>query len=135
MKIKENMNSKSKNIDDIIQNTISNLNEVINLKTIVGDIIDIDDNKKIIPICKVNVGLIVGGGEIENNKKRLQKPFAGGSGTGFNITPVGFIYIYGDEFRYVQIQEVSIEDNLIKAINIILNKYVKKESDDNETKK
>lgn len=119
------MDEKNQRVDLIIDYTLKNLKELVESNTVVGKPMIIDDKTKIIPLNKINLGFVAGGGEVCNDtkansstKKIYSKgfPFAGGSGSGFNITPIGFLVFKGDEVNFVSscIQPMNNVMNLIE---------------------
>lgn len=118
--------SYNNNLDEIIQNTISNLKNILKTNTVVGEPIVID-NIKIIPVCKVNVGIILGGGELSHNKKfNKTYPITAGTGSGFNVIPIGFVIIQDNKTRFINIEINTLENNFSKAINMLLEKITNK---------
>ena len=78
---------KSKNLEenanDIIDTAMQRLKDVIDVNTVVGSIIVVDADTRVLPISKVSVGFVAGGGELNTKSKKVAKlPFAGGSGSG-----------------------------------------------------
>ena len=59
MKYNENTTS----IDELISNAVDKIKAIVDSSTIVGDSIVSPDGTQIIPISKVAVGFVVGGGE------------------------------------------------------------------------
>ena len=85
---------ESKSIENLINGTMENLHALVEANTIVGDKIFTPEGAVIIPISKVSVGYVVGGGEYVDvaRKRKLDTfPLAGGSGGGVTVTPVGFL--------------------------------------------
>ena len=73
------------NINNLIDESISNIKSLMETNTIIGDPVIAPDGTIIIPISKVSVGFIVGGGEYsDKSSRRVAKhyPMAGGSGGG-----------------------------------------------------
>ena len=101
------------NVDEIIQNTLSNIKKIIDTNTIVGEPIVLGVTT-IIPVSKVSVGLITGAGEMYN-KRASNLPFAGGSGSGFNLTPMGFISVTNDKVKFLPIDGSIVYSDLITA--------------------
>ena len=98
-------------VDEIIQNTLTNLKKIIDTNTIVGEPITFGVTT-IVPVSKVSVGVITGAGEL-NNKKCNTLPFAGGSGSGFNLTPMGFVSIVNDKVKFLPIDNSIVYSDLI----------------------
>ena len=106
-----------KPIENVLEQTLKNLRGIIDVNCIVGQPIK-QEETTIIPISKVSVGFVSGGGEYDGkNKKKnfLTYPFAGGSGGGCNLTPIGFIVILKDKVEFLK---VDFENNIDKIIDI-----------------
>ncbi len=106
-----------KPVEDVLEETLKNLKSIIDVDSIIGKPITEKDTT-IIPISKVSLGFVSGGGEYNNQKKKkceVNYPFAGGSGGGCNITPIGFLVIIKDNVRFIK---VDCESNIEKVIDI-----------------
>lgn len=88
-----NSNEHKVSLDSIINDSLKNLKNIIDANTIIGDEVKTSDGTIIIPISKIIVGFVAGGGEIETNYKNEPNnyPFAGASGAGFTVVPIGFL--------------------------------------------
>ena len=54
-------------IENLISETLSKMKSMIDITTIVGTPITIENKTIIIPISKASIGLVVGGGDINNS--------------------------------------------------------------------
>jgi len=116
---------ESKSIQDLIEKTMENLHCLIETNTIVGEPILSADGSIIIPISKVSVGYVVGGGEYTDvaiRKKNCQYPLAGGSGGGMTITPVGFLIESKDGIRYIDIETKDAYQSVLNLFNKLVDK-------------
>lgn len=104
-----------KPVENVLENTLKNMKTMIDIDCIVGSPI-LQNEVCIIPISKVAVGFVSGGGEYDAKKKKLAYPFAGGSGGGCNITPIGFLVISGGNVQFVK---VEAESNIEKVVDIV----------------
>ena len=109
------------NVDEIIQNTLNNIKKIIDTNTIVGEPIMLGATT-IIPVSKVSVGIITGAGEM-NNKRSCNLPFAGGSGSGFNLTPMGFVSVTNDKVKFLPIDNSIVYSDLITAARGFVNNF------------
>ena len=50
-------------IENIIKTTMENLQTLINVNTIVGSPVRVDNNTMVIPVSHVSIGFVSGGGE------------------------------------------------------------------------
>ena len=86
-------------IDQIIETAFTRLKAMADADTIVGRAVTTDDGTVLIPISKLSVGFVAGGGEYSEvtlaGKKPADKdfPFAGGSGAGLSVSPIAFIVV------------------------------------------
>lgn len=106
-----------KPVENVLEQTLKNLRGIIDVDCIVGEPIKKEETT-IIPISKVSVGFVSGGGEYDGKDKRknsLSYPFAGGSGGGCNLTPIGFLIILKDKVEFLK---VDYENNIEKIIDI-----------------
>ncbi|MBR5012551.1 MAG: sporulation protein YtfJ [Clostridia bacterium] len=119
---------ENKSIENLINGTMENLHTLVEANTIVGDKIFTPDGGVIIPISKVSVGYVVGGGEyidVARKKKFETFPLAGGSGGGVTVTPVGFLISSAGTIEYIDIENKTAFENALKIINKIASKFAK----------
>ena len=119
---------ENNSIENLINGTMENLHTLVEANTIVGDKIFTPDGGVIIPISKVSVGYVVGGGEyidVARKKKFETFPLAGGSGGGVTVTPVGFLISSAGTIEYIDIENKTAFENALKIINKIASKFAK----------
>lgn len=86
-------------IDNMMQTTMESIRGMVDVNTVVGAPVMDQKGTTIIPISKVSFGFVAGGGEyaIEDNKQKPVPtdifPFAGGTGAGVSVQPVGFLVV------------------------------------------
>ena len=119
------------NIDDIIEKTFSHIKDIVDANTVIGTVIKITEDIIVLPISRISVGLVSGGGNITKNKNSM----TAGSGTGFNIEPVGFVAINGGILEFLPVHAgsdlgVSVVDSVVK----IFDRYLEKSGENNEEK-
>ena len=84
--------SNHNDIDDLISNAFDKIKMIVDANTIIGEKLETKDGTFIIPISKVTVGYVVGGGEYADlSARRVDNhyPLSRGSGGGMSVTPVG----------------------------------------------
>lgn len=120
-------------ISSIVETAVGNLSKVAEVNTIIGNPIVTMDGKTIMPISQISFAFMAGGGEYgdKNVSKNLLKEglsghFAGGSGGGASLNPVGFLVIDKDGVSVVNVPE---EGNMGKVLDIVKDvlKNVKKD--------
>ncbi len=108
-------------IENIMSGTLNNLRQFMEVDTVIGKPIPME-GRIIIPVSKVNLGFLVGGGEYNESlpKKSEQHPYATGSGAGVSVTPVGFLVVQGDGQKLIKIDDSS-DDKWADLISLALN--------------
>ena len=99
-------------IEELMKTTLSNLKSIIDVNTIIGEPINNSFGAVILPISKVSIGLVSGGGEYNGRKKQTNLPFAGGSGAGVSVTPIGFLAIINEVPNFIKIENRTNFDKL-----------------------
>ena len=120
-------------IEEVITDTLKNIKNIIEIDTIIGTPIKTENNNIVIPVSKVSVGYVGGGGEYYDTKiKKIDHPFALGSGAGMSIEPIGFLIEEKGIVRYV---ETGNQSNLYKFVNTLIDtlKSFKLKGDKNES--
>ena len=127
-------NEDSNKIDEVMKTAFYNIRSLIDVDVVVGKTIYAND-MMILPLTKVSMGFVSGGGEYYSelkNIKDMQYPFSGGSGAGFSIQPIGFLVIDGKCVNLVKVEQKSAFDKLVEAVPEVakfLSKNFKKKKD------
>ena len=121
-------------IESLMEIAMNNIQDMIDVNTIIGEPIYIDSNITIIPVSKVSFGFVAGGSEfnsetIEEYKRKdkdeeisYKNPFGGGSGAGVNITPMSFLVINNGNIKLMPVEYCSTIDKIVDYIPDIINK-------------
>ena len=110
-------------IRELMASTMKDLNGLIDVNTVVGNPFKSEDGTVVIPVSKVTMGFMTGGGEygeIKPIKSDKSLPFAGGSGAIISLKPSGFLI---DKGRGVEL--VNVADDPISKMIDILDKFIK----------
>lgn len=130
-KLKDNDNYVDDPVSRILEQAMGNLKSIIDVDTVMGDPVGLDDGSVIIPITKVSVGFVAGGGEYTvpcNHKKSAGYPFSGGSGAGFSVKPIGFLVGKDGAFKLISIQEESAYKKLAEIMSDLAKTYLKSQT-------
>lgn len=111
-------------IESIMTTTMENIRDMVDVNTVIGDPVKTADGSTIIPLSRVSFGFVAGGGEYgESAKKNGQDkaqpeemPFAGGSGAGVSVQPMGFLVVSGDQVKMLPAQYYAPVDRIIELI-------------------
>ncbi len=120
---------------DLITNAMDKLKNIMDSSTIVGESLKTPDGVTIIPISKVTVGFVVGGGEYADlSARRVANhfPMSGGSSGGMSVSPVGFLIIQTDgEVDFVNVENKTLYQTVLNMFNSLLQKLEKDKDNDN----
>ncbi len=111
-------------INIAIETALKNINEFIDVNSVIGSPIKTEDGDIIIPISKVTVGVLVGGGEygkIGIFKKGEDLPYSAGNGAVVSIKPSGFLIKDNTSYKLISAKESPSEKLIDKAIEIVSN--------------
>ena len=106
-------------IESIMSTTMENIRDMIDVNTIIGDAISTSDGSTVIPISRVSFGFVAGGGEYAvhgGNHADSELPFAGGTGAGVTVQPLGFLVTNADQVRLLPAQPYAPIDRVIELM-------------------
>ncbi len=129
MKKVESVKLKNNKIESLIDISLDKVRGLIDVNCVVGNAISMPDDSIIIPISKVSVGFVAGGGEYNDlNAKRNSAdfPMAGGTGGGFTVSPIGFFVVKDGKFKIVHADKSTAYMGLIKNATEVLKKFAEK---------
>ena len=110
-------------IECLMSSTLDSIRSMIDVNTVIGMPIETQDGVTVIPFSKVSFGLAVGGAqyEIKSKQGEVDKyPFAGGTGAGVSLQPVGFLVVKGTEVRILPATHNNPYEKLLEMIpNIV----------------
>ena len=108
-------------IENLMTTTMENIRDMVDVNTVVGDAIATSDGSTVIPVSRVAFGFVAGGGEYKCAKQAAETPaFAGGTGAGVSVQPVGFIVISGGQVRLLPAQAYAPVDRIIEMVPQLL---------------
>ena len=94
-------------IEGLINNVFDNLKTLVDVDQVVGKPIKAED-AIVVPFSKVSFAFLAGGGEYSETSPKAKGcdfPYAGGSGGGAIINPIGFLVLRGDKPELVKIDK------------------------------
>ena len=119
-------------INNLIDGAMEKIKTIVDSSTVIGEKVEAGDGTTIIPISKVTVGYVVGGGEYADlSSRRVANhfPMAGGSSGGMSVSPVGFLVEKNGEVRFVNVENKSLYQTVLNMFNALLAKMEKKEQE------
>ena len=96
-------NEKVNPIGELMQTTMENVRNILQVDTVVGDPIVTPDGITLVPISKISIGFGGGGVEFGPKRKDGPQPYGGGNATGVQIEPFGFLVIKDGVVRMINV--------------------------------
>lgn len=122
----------NQSIQDILSTSMEKLRDLVDVNTIIGTPININDNTTIIPISKVSFGFGSGGSDFPSNNSK--EVFGGGSGGGVSIQPLAFIVVANGDVKLLQIaQSNNTADKVVNLVPDLIDKissFIPKKKED-----
>ena len=121
--------SSNENINNLLSGAMDKIKTIVDTSTVVGEKVETSDGTTIIPISRVTVGYVVGGGEYADlSARRVANhfPMAGGSSGGMSLSPVGFLIIYEGKVDFVNVENKTLYQTILNTFNSLLAKINEK---------
>ncbi len=112
-------------IGNMMQTTMENIKDMVDVNTVIGDPVSTAEGMTVIPVSKVSFGFVAGGGEYGSDEKSKvhppqgfegKMPFAGGSGAGVSVQPVGFLVVGNGTVKMLPAQPVTMADRMVELL-------------------
>lgn len=117
---------KNSRINKVVETTLKNLSSLVDVNTVIGSPISDGFGCTIIPISRVTMGIITGGGEygkLNVFKKGEDLPFSAGNGSIISLKPSGFLIknVNDTEYKLVTIGNSTYDSILDKVSEFLYN--------------
>jgi len=125
----ENQNPQNQ-ISELFKISTTSLKEMVDVDTIVGEAIQLENDITIIPISKIKCTFATGG--TDQGKSRGEgSPFGGATGGAITITPIAFLAIIKDEVKLLHLEDQThifekIIDQVPEAIDSLKDLFSRK---------
>ncbi len=129
------MHQKNENrINTVVDTAIKNISSLLDVNTVIGKPILTDDGSTVIPVTKVTLGVLSGGGEygkVTVFKSGEDLPFSAGNGAVISVKPCAFLIKENKDEKY-KILSVggSSYDKIIDKSAEIIEKLTETDQDD-----
>jgi len=100
---------------DLIKNGFKNLIPQFDTNEVIGKEIIMEDGTKILPLIKISMGYVSGGGEYAKTHNKSY-PFAGGTSSGCSMEPIGFFVVSKLEQKFIPLNSDNIYKKSIKKL-------------------
>ena len=102
-------------INSVMQTALENIKEMIDVNTVIGEAVIAGSGNTVIPVSRVSFGFVAGGGEYGKSPDPAQ-PFAGGTGAGVSLQPVGFLVLGPDGVHMLPAQNLLPWEHTISML-------------------
>ncbi|MBP3435352.1 MAG: sporulation protein YtfJ [Clostridia bacterium] len=115
--------------------SIDKIREMVDVSTVIGDPMTLEDGTTLIPVSRVTYGFASGGSDLPT--KGNQELFGGGGGAGINIIPIAFLVVSDGNVRVLPLvaspdtfnQMVSMVPDVVNKIGDFFSKRKDKKSE------
>ena len=113
-------------IGNLMNRTMDDLKRMVDGDAVIGKEILCPDGTLVIPVSKVSLGMVSGGGEY--GIQRLNGDFtgAGAGGAGATITPIGFLLLGKLTHSFVKIDGKEEDEKWVNIMHAISHLFSKK---------
>lgn len=127
-------------IEAMMQTTMEQIRSMVDVNTVVGAPVSGTRDTTIIPISKVSFGFVAGGGEYTVQEGRNRSlpaesyPFAGGTGAGVSVQPVGFLVVGDGSVKVLPAQSGSAVERIVELLPQLVEEYAQNGEKNSKTK-
>jgi len=113
-------------IGELMQTAMASIKDMVDVNTVIGEPVQASSGATIIPISRVSFGYVTAGGDLAAQEapakvsQQADFPFAGGSGAGVSVQPVGFLVVSGDSVRMLPATCQSVADRMVELIPTVM---------------
>ncbi len=113
-------------IGNLMDKTMDDLKRMVDGDAVIGREIISPDGNVVIPVSKVSLGMVSGGGEY--GMQRLNGDFtgAGAGGAGATITPIGFLILGKFTHSFVKIDGKEEDEKWVNVMQTVAKFFSKK---------
>jgi len=111
-----------------METTMENIKDMVDVNTVIGDPVATQDGSTIIPISRVCFGFVAGGGEYGSDERKGAQgvtgealPFAGGSGAGVSVHPMGFLVVGNGQVKLLSANYITPLDRVMELAPQVIN--------------
>ena len=118
------LKEKKQSSKEYIVKSIKEFGDVLSADSVIGTPFTTPDGNTVIPVLKITVGYLGGGGEYGDIKiftKEKSHPFAGGSGALVNMSPSGFLISNSSGVNFIKVDS-EIADKVFEKTSEFVSK-------------
>lgn len=109
-------------IGELMQTAMTSIKDMVDVNTVIGDPVVAASGATIIPISRVSFGYVTAGGDLSFDEKKkmmpehAEFPFAGGSGAGVSVQPMGFLVVSEHTVKMLPAQSLTVADRMVELL-------------------
>lgn len=109
-------------IERVMDNAFTKIRTLVDADTVVGNPVITEDGVSIIPLSKVTMGFLTGGGEYSDMAQQnlSEYPFAGGSGAAVSVSPIGFLVSDGKSVKIIKMDDKNPFEKILNLVPEIM---------------
>ena len=113
-------------IGELMQTAMASIKDMVDVNTVIGEPVSASGGATILPISKVSFGYVTAGGDLTNKEQPRRAaepvdfPFAGGSGAGVSVQPVGFLVVQDGSVRMLPASCQTVADRVVELIPTVI---------------
>lgn len=110
-------------IGELMQTAMASIKDMVDVNTVIGQPVQAGTDSTVIPISRVSFGYVTAGGDLATQEAAASAadfPFAGGSGAGVSVQPVGFLVVSGDSVRMLPATCQTVADRVVELIPTVM---------------
>lgn len=113
-------------IGELMQTAMASIKDMVDVNTVIGEAVSTASGATIIPISKVSFGYVTAGGDLTGKdaprhiSDAADFPFAGGSGAGVSVQPVGFLVVQDGGVRMLPATCQTVADRMVELIPTVM---------------
>lgn len=113
-------------VERVMDNAFTKIRTLVDADTVVGNPVRTEDGVSIIPLSKVTMGFLTGGGEYSDMAQQnlAEYPFAGGSGAAVSVSPIGFLVSDGKSVKIIKMDDKNPFEKLLNLIPDVVESLV-----------
>ncbi len=112
-----------------MEKTISDLRQMIDADAVIGREILAPDGTLVIPISKVSLGMVTGGGEYGLQRMNGDFTGAGAGGAGATITPIGFLVLGKLTHSFIKADGKEEDEKWVNVMQTVARFFSKRKKD------
>jgi len=117
---------KNEAIGNMMDKTFADLRDIVDGETVIGKEILAPDGTIVIPVSKVSLGMVTGGGEYGLQKLNGDFTGAGIGGAGAQITPIGFLLLGKYSHSFIKTNGKEEDEKWLNLLQSVTKLFGKK---------